>query len=111
MLNRVYIQILDNPTHWALETEKFAEPVQNQIITEELKSDLNYNYPSVVSVEYIDLFSDSEESFPEIRDLLQQGLINAPVVVINGVPKIHGGIPASLIKTEVEKIISSGPLH
>jgi len=111
MLNRVHIQILDNPIHWALDAEKFSEPVQNRLLTEELKSDMDDNYPSVVSVEYIDLFSDEEESFPEIRELLDQGVISAPVVIINGVPKMHGGIPSTLIKTEVEKIISAGPLH
>jgi len=111
MLNRVHIQILDNPIHWATDAEKFSEPVQNRMLAEELKTDMDYNYPSVVSVEYIDLFSDEEESFPEIRDLLEQGLISAPVIIINGVPKMHGGIPSTLIKTEVEKIISAGPLH
>jgi len=25
--------------------------------------------------------------------------------------KIHGGIPASVIKREVEKLLSSGPVH
>jgi len=84
MLNRVHIQILDNPIHWAMDAKKFSEPVQNRVLTEELKSDMDANYPSVVSVEYIDLFSDGEESFPEIRDLLDQGLISAPIVIING---------------------------
>jgi hypothetical protein len=111
MIQRVHIQILDNPTLWAFEADKFSEPVENQMITDELRSDLVRNYASVVSVEYIDLFSDEEESFSEIRELLQQGIIAAPVVLINGVPRIHGGIPSSIIKTEVEKIISSGPLH
>lgn len=111
MLQRVYIKILDNPTHWAPEAGRAPEPAKNQTITEELKSDLDSNYPSVVSVEYIDLFGGDDSSFPEIRELLQQGLVSAPVVLINGVPRIHGGIPSSLIKVEVEKIISSGPLH
>jgi hypothetical protein len=111
MLNRVHIQILDNPMHWAMDVEKFSEPVQNKMLTDELRNDMDDSYPSVVSVEYIDLFSDEEESFAEIRDLLEQGLISAPVVIINGVPKMHGGIPSTLIKTEVEKIISAGPLH
>ncbi|MDA8087495.1 MAG: hypothetical protein M0Z75_12425 [Nitrospiraceae bacterium] len=110
MLNRVHIQILDNPTNWVPGTDSF-EQEQNQIIAEELRNDLNYNYPTVTSVEYIDLFNDESESFREIRELLNQGIISAPVVLINGVPKIHGGIPSMLIKTEVEKIISSGPVH
>jgi hypothetical protein len=113
MLQRVYIKILDNPNHWVTDAgkAKFPEPVENQAITEELKSELDSSYPSVVSVEYVDLFGDDDSSFPEIRELLQQGLITAPVVLINGVPRIHGGIPSSLIKVEVEKIISSGPVH
>ncbi|MDA8172400.1 MAG: hypothetical protein M0033_07585 [Nitrospiraceae bacterium] len=111
MLNRVHIQILDNPTNWVPGADGFGEQEQNQMIAEELRNDLNYNYPTVTSVEYIDLFNDESESFREIRELLNQGIISAPVVLINGVPKIHGGIPSMLIKTEVEKIISSGPVH
>ncbi|MDA8155091.1 MAG: hypothetical protein M0Z52_01350 [Actinomycetota bacterium] len=110
MLQRVIIQILDNPAYWSGGAAP-SRPVDNESIAAELRNDLNYNYPSVTSVEYIDLFEGDEESFPEIRELLHQGLITAPIVLINGVPKMHGGIPSYLIKTEVEKIISSGPLH
>ena len=112
MLNRVHIQILDNPANWMPGNDSsFGGQEQNQIIANELRNDLNYNYPSVTSVEYIDLFNDDDEGFTEIRELLNQGIITAPIVLINGVPKIHGGIPSTLIKVEVEKIISSGPLH
>jgi glutaredoxin len=62
-------------------------------------------------VEYIDLFLNDEIHFPEIRSLLSQGAITTPVVLINGIPKIHGGIPRMIIKEEVEKLLSSGPLH
>jgi hypothetical protein len=85
--------------------------VENQLLAEQLDSELRYHYPSVVSVEYIDLFSSDEDSFPEVRQMLHQGVITTPVVLINGVPRMHGGIPTGLIKTEVERIISSGPLH
>ncbi|MDA8388978.1 MAG: hypothetical protein M0Z58_10010 [Nitrospiraceae bacterium] len=111
MLNRVHIQILDNPINWIPAAGGFGEQEQNQIIAEQLRNDLNCSYPTVTSVEYIDLFNDEGESFSEIRELLNQGIISAPVVLINGVPKIHGGIPSMLIKTEVEKIISAGPVH
>ena len=112
MLNRVHIQILDNPANWIPVTDSsLGEQEQNQNITNELRNDLNANYPSVTSVKYIDLFNDEGDGFTEIRELLNQGIITAPIVLINGIPKIHGGIPSTLIKVEVEKIISSGPLH
>jgi len=43
--------------------------------------------------------------------LLRQGTINAPVILINGIPKIHGGIPRAVIREEVDKLISEGPVH
>jgi hypothetical protein len=54
---------------------------------------------------------DDEEEFDEIRKLLKLGLINTPVILINGVIKIQGGIPNSVIKKEVEVLLSSGPVH
>lgn len=112
MMNRIHIQVLDNPVHHALiDAEEFGDSLHNKDIVDELKHDLTFFYPSVVSVEYIDLFVDDERRFPEVRELLMQGALKAPVVLINGVPRIHGGIPSSVIKEEVEKMISSGPTH
>ncbi len=54
---------------------------------------------------------EGEEEFDYIKELLRMGALNTPVVLINGVLKIHGGIPASVIKREVEKLLSSGPVH
>jgi predicted DsbA family dithiol-disulfide isomerase len=54
---------------------------------------------------------DGEEGFEEIRELLQLGVINTPVVLINGALKIQGSIPTSVIKQEVELLLSSGPVH
>lgn len=106
MIQRVHIQILDAQTG-----EDFPAPYDNRLIADELKKDMIFYYPSFVSVEYIDLLFDNEGDFSEIRELLMQGAIKTPVVLINGVPKIHGGIPLSVIKEEVEKMLSSGPLH
>lgn len=112
MLQRVHIQILDNPLEEIiLNEDEFEHPVTNRQLTEELKKEMSYFYPSVVFVEYIDLFMDGEEEFEEIRELLQLGIINTPVVLINGVLKIQGSIPASIIKQEVETLLSSGPVH
>lgn len=111
MLQRVRIQILDNPIEEVfLNAEEFEEPVRNRILADELKREMNYFYPTVVSVEYIDIFTDDSE-FPEIMELMRQGAITPPVVLINGVPRIHGGIPRALIKEEVERILSLGPVH
>ncbi|GAB4420245.1 MAG: hypothetical protein OHK0032_15980 [Thermodesulfovibrionales bacterium] len=112
MLQRVHIQILDNPMeNVILDAEEFEEPIRNKTLADELRKEMNYNYPTVVSVEYIDLFMDDDTGFPDIRELLRQGAINAPVILINGIPRIHGGIPRTVIREEVEKLLSSGPVH
>ncbi len=112
MLRRVYIQILDNPMEDVIfSSERFDDSATNKILAEELQKEMSHVYPYVVSVEYIDLFMDDENEFPEIRELLRHGAINTPVVLINGIPKIHGGIPYSVIRKEVEKVLSSGPVH
>lgn len=112
MLERVHIQILDNPLEEVIrDAEEFEEPVRNKKIADELRTEMNYSYPSVVSVEYIDLLMDNEMDFSEIRELLRRGAITAPVILINGVPKIHGGIPRSIIKDEVDRLLSQGPWH
>lgn len=112
MLQRVHIQILDNPIEEViLDAGEFEEPIKNKVLADELRKEMSYSYPHVVSVEYIDLFLNDDLYFPEIRDLLSQGAINTPVILINGVPKIHGGISRTIIKEEVEKLLSSGPLH
>lgn len=112
MLQRVHIQILDNPLEEVmLEAEEFEEPIRNKILADELRKEMSYSYPMVVSVEYIDLFLSEDIRFPEIVDLLSQGAISTPVVLINGVPKIHGGIPQSIIREEVEKLLTAGPWH
>jgi len=112
MLQRVHIQILDNPIEGVmLDAEEFEEPIKNKLLADELRNEMNYSYPSVVAVEYIDLFLNDDLNFTEIRDLLSQGAINTPVILINGIPKIHGGIPSMIIREEVEKLLSAGPLH
>jgi len=112
MLQRVRIQILDNPMEGViLDAEEFEEPVRNKIIADELRKEMHYYYPSVVSVEYIDLFMNDDMDFPEIRELLSQGAINSPVILINGVPKLHGGIPKAVIREEVDRLMSEGPVH
>lgn len=112
MLQRVHIQILDNPVENVFfSAEDAIESTTNKILTDELQREMNHFYPFVVSVEYVDLFTDDEKGFPEIRELMRHGAISSPVVLINGVPKIHGGIPYSIIKKEVEKVLSSGPVH
>ena len=111
MLQRVHIQILDNPTESVLFEETSETAGTNKVLVEELTKEMNYSYPSVVFVEYVDLFMDSDEEFEDIRELLRLGAINPPIVLINGILKIHGGIPYSMIRKEVEKLLSSGPLH
>jgi len=112
MLQRVHIQILDNPLEdILLDGEELESSMTNRQLAEELKNEMNHSYPSVVYVEYKDLFMDGEGEFEEIRELLRLGVINTPVVLINGALKVQGSIPGSVIKKEVETLLSSGPVH
>jgi hypothetical protein len=112
MLQRVHIQVLDNPTEGVLFDDNTTESSgTNKILTEELSDEMNYFYPSVVYVEYIDLFMDGEEEFDDIRELLRLGALHTPVVLINGMLKVHGGIPATVIRREVDKLLSEGITH
>jgi hypothetical protein len=112
MLQRVHVQVLDNPTEGILFDDNSTEVSgTNKILTEELFKELSYFYPSVVFVEYIDLFMDGDEEFDDIKELLRMGALNTPIVLINGILKIHGGIPATVIRREVEKLLASGPIH
>jgi hypothetical protein len=112
MLQRVHVQVLDNPTEGILFDDNSTEVSgTNKILTEELSKEMSYFYPSVVFVEYIDLFMDGDEEFDDIKELLRMGALNTPIVLINGVLKIHGGLPATVIRREVEKLLSSGPIH
>jgi len=112
VIQRVHIQILDNPTETILFDDNSTDVSgTNKILTDELSQEMDYFYPSVVFVEYIDLFMEGEEEFDDIKELLRLGALNPPIVLINGVLRVHGGIPASVIRREVEKLLSSGPVH
>lgn len=112
MIQRIHIQVLDNPIEDVFFDEYVSETAEtNKILTDELSKELDYFYPSVVCVEYIDLFMNGETQFEDIRELLRVGAVNTPVVLINGIVRIHGGIPPTVIRREVEKLLSSGPFH
>lgn len=113
MLQRVRVQILDHSLgDMVLIDRELQQTITNKFLADELKNDLYSSYPTMVSVEYIDLFMHEEsEYFNDIVELLKQGAIDAPVILINGILRIHGGIPPSVIKKEVEKLIFSGPVH
>ncbi len=112
MLHRVHVQILDNPyEEFLYNWDEFEAPLTNREIAEELKKEMDYFYSSLVFVEYIDLFTDEEEEFGEIRELLRLGAIDTPIVVINGTIRAYGNISAPVIKQEVERLLSLGPIH
>ena len=111
MFQRVHIQILDNPTENVIFEDTTVTAGANKVLVEELTKEMNDSYPSAVYVEYVDLFMDSDEEFEDIRELLRLGAINPPIILINGVLKIHGGIPSTVIRKEVDKLLSSGPIH
>ncbi len=112
MLNRIHIQILDNP----FEDLNFSVPAvdevaDNQAVAEDLQNSMDFHYPGMVHVEYVDLFLEEDDRFSEIREMVSHGLITLPVILINGRPFLHGGISRSIIIEEIEKLLSSGPVH
>jgi len=113
MLQRVRVQILDHSLgDMVLADKELQQSITNKFIADELKNDLCSSYPTMVSVEYIDLLMhEDSDYFNDIVELLRQGALDAPVILINGILKIHGGIPPSVIKKEVERLIFSGPVH
>ncbi len=57
MIKRVHVQILDNSVNdLKLSVDEFQQPISNKFLVDELKRELHSSYPSMVSVEYIDLF-------------------------------------------------------
>ncbi|MEK7712918.1 MAG: hypothetical protein AAB301_02760, partial [Nitrospirota bacterium] len=59
MLQRVHIQILDNPMEDIIASnERFDNYSTNKVLAEELQKEMSFSYPYVVSVEYVDLFMD-----------------------------------------------------
>ena len=111
MLQRVHIQILDNPIEGIVSSMEYDSQITNRMVADELREELSYSYPSVVFVEYIDMFMDEEREFTEIQELVSAGAIDTPVVLINGILKSYGSISPVVIKKEVERLLSSGPLH
>jgi len=111
MLQRVHIQILDNPIEGIVSSMGYDSQITNRMVADELREELSYSYPSVVFVEYIDMFMDEEREFTEIQELVSAGAIDTPVVIINGILKSYGSISPVVIKKEVERLLSSGPLH
>ncbi len=112
MLQRIHIQILDNPFEDLNFSESYYdEGVNNQAFAEELQAALDYQYPNLVLVEYIDLFLEDESRFTEVRELVSHGLLSLPVVLINGTPFIYGAISYRAVLEEVERLLSTGPVH
>lgn len=112
MLQRIHIQILDNPFEDVSFSESyFDEGVNNQALAEQLQTSLDYQYPNLVLVEYVDLFLEDESRFVEVRELVSHGLITLPVILINGEPFIYGAISYRAVIEEVERLLSMGPVH
>jgi disulfide oxidoreductase YuzD len=113
MIPRVHIQILDDSSNKLFVADKEHQKfVTSRSLADKLKNELYSSYPSMVSVEYVDLFMhEDDEYFNDISELLKQGALHTPVILINGMLKIHGGISPAVIKKEVEKLLFSGPVH
>jgi disulfide oxidoreductase YuzD len=108
----IYIQIIDSPFRDFICSDfYYDEGVTNQAIAEHLQYSLDYHYPNMVHVEYIDLFLEEEEKFSDIRDMFNFGIITPPLILINGKAMFHGGISYRIIMEEIDRMLSSGLSH
>lgn len=112
MLEKIFIQIIDNPFENIIYSDTFEDIAShNRALAEELQILFDLNYPTMVSVEYIDLFFNEDENFQNIREMLSHGVITLPFILVNGTPLYYGAISNKIIIDEIEKRLSSGPIH
>jgi len=111
MVNKLHIQIVDNTFDAGNPGVGSQDSFTNKYIADSLQKELSDDYPSMVAVEYVDLYFEDSRRFRAVRHLLDYGEINLPVILFNGVPKLHGTVVPSLIREEVERVLESGPLH
>lgn len=111
MMNKLHIQIVDD----TLDPERLdsltRDSFTNKYIADTLQKELSDDYPSMVAVEYVDLHFEKTRKFAAVRHMLDYGEIDLPVILFNGIPKLHGILMPSLIREEVERVLESGPLH
>lgn len=63
-------------------------------IAEKIEKD----FPDKVAVDFLDIFSDDVEEYSEILKMVDGGLVELPITLINSLPRFHGGLNYEDIK-------------
>lgn len=69
----------------------------------ELGQTLKEKFGEKVTVKFIDITSDEFADYPEIKEILDR--VRLPLTVINGSPRLHGGIAPDMIIDAVEGLL------
>lgn len=69
----------------------------------ELGQTLEEKFGEKVTVKFIDITSDEFADYPEIKEILDR--VRLPLTVINGSPRLRGGIAPDMIIDAVEGLL------
>jgi len=69
----------------------------------ELGNYLKEKFGQSVSFSYVDVQSEEMKNYPEISAILKQ--VRLPLTVINGEPKLHGGLSLSRIEKAMSEFL------
>lgn len=76
-------------------------PLSEQVA--DLEAKLQQHYGTLVQVEYMDSLSQEAQAYAGVLKLIEERGFSLPLVVVNGQPKLAGGLPLDAISEEVEK--------
>jgi hypothetical protein len=65
---------------------------------------LKEKFGQSVSFSYVDVQSEEMKNYPEISAILKQ--VRLPLTVINGEPKLHGGLSLSRIEKAMSEFLA-----
>jgi hypothetical protein len=71
---------------------------------ENLRSHLLDKFGNAVAFAYVDVQSDEMKNYPDIAAILSK--VNLPLIVIDGKPRLHGGITMSKVEKLVNELLA-----
>lgn len=75
------------------------------VLTEKAAGELRQQYGDLVDVRYVDIGQVGLDGYPKVKNVLAVGY-RFPITVINGEPRLAGGVSLNKMKEIVEKTIA-----
>ena len=73
--------------------------------SEDLRKYLKEKFGEAAKFSYVDVQSEEMKNYPEISAILKR--VRLPLTVINGEPKLHGGLSLKRIEKAVSEFLAS----